>query len=163
MLCAPSLQACYDGESSCPLLRSNSATRVRIAARRSSPNVRASARACARLADAARCRASGIVCNDNNAGAKPTTIDCGSRDGESQCEERKKRVRTARPTTIINWSFHASSAALVASSPDAYPGAARRCAWRCACCRRLRASSVVYTSSVKPWPRCAWDFPRRMS
>jgi hypothetical protein len=52
---------------------SSSATRARIAARRSSPNVRASARACAKFADAARCRASGIACNDSSAGTKPTT------------------------------------------------------------------------------------------
>jgi hypothetical protein len=83
------LHACYD-ESSCPLLRSNSATRARIAARRSSPNVRASARACARLADAARCRASGIVCNENNAGAKPSTMDCRLRHGGSQCERKEE-------------------------------------------------------------------------
>jgi hypothetical protein len=73
----------YDGESSRPLPRSNSATRARIAVRRSSPNVRASARARARLADAARCRASGMVCNDNNAGANPTTIDYKNAVGES--------------------------------------------------------------------------------
>ena len=71
----PGLRTGYDEDSLRPLLCSNSATRARIAVRRSFPNARASARACARLADATRCRASGIVCNDSNAGAKPTTID----------------------------------------------------------------------------------------